>query len=59
MNALGPGPFSPTSYTVATAAGVPEKPVPPVAAARTMYTLTFHFDPPEDNGSAITGFRVR
>lgn len=58
MNSVGLGEPSLDSYSVSTLPGLPGKPKPPVSIHASLTTITFHWDAPDDCGSAINGYRI-
>lgn len=57
VNKTGQGPWSEASFSQATMPGIPEKPKPPTLIANNLTWITFQWVPPNDSGSAITGYR--
>ena len=57
-NSVGAGVVGPASQSIATEAAAPAKPTGPQMAAVTASSLTVEWVAPDDNNTAITGYRV-
>ena len=58
-NETGNGPWSVESFTTSTVPDTPEAPERPRAIAATLTSITFGWDPPDQRGDAISGYRVQ
>eukprot|EP00596_Hydrurales_sp_CCMP1899_P009696 CAMPEP_0119051514 /NCGR_PEP_ID=MMETSP1177-20130426/73098_1 /TAXON_ID=2985 /ORGANISM="Ochromonas sp, Strain CCMP1899" /LENGTH=1331 /DNA_ID=CAMNT_0007030729 /DNA_START=428 /DNA_END=4420 /DNA_ORIENTATION=- len=58
VNRLGEGPLSPESYSFSTSSAPPRPPDAPIVEERTITSIYFVWEPPNDLGSAITGYKV-
>lgn len=57
-NVAGDGPWSDPTYSTFTKPDIPHAPNPPRIQKATLRTILFTWDPPDDGGSAITGYTV-
>jgi titin len=57
-NAIGVGATGPSSQTIYTEAAAPAKPAAPCMTSVTANSLAIQWDAPDDNNTAITGYRV-
>jgi host cell factor len=57
INSFGQGPWSESSYSQGTLPGIPVTPNPPYKIASDLTWITLKWDPPNDSGSAIVGYR--
>jgi hypothetical protein len=57
VNKTGQGSWSEPSFSQPTLPGIPEKPQPPKLIEKDLTWITFQWTPPNDSGSAITGYR--
>lgn len=58
VNPLGVAEWSPPSLSQATLPGLAAVPEPPTIASRTLTSITWTWKPPNDGGSALTGYRL-
>ena len=58
VNSVGPGLASLESYSVSTSPARPAPPERPVQVSSTLNSITFKWQPTDDGGSALTGFRL-
>ena len=58
VNVAGNGPWSVPTYSTFTNPVVPSKPKPPTIVQATLRSILFGWEPPDDGGSAITGYTV-
>jgi len=58
INRMGSGPPSPISYSVSTKSAEPSVPAAPFIAKATLTTVKFQWHAPDDNGSAVVGYRI-
>ncbi|KAJ8604454.1 hypothetical protein CTAYLR_000922 [Chrysophaeum taylorii] len=58
VSAVGEGPFSPPTYSVATPPAVPDRPSPPTGVAVSMTTIQVSWTTPRASGSAVERFEL-
>lgn len=58
VNSVGASIPSLESYSVSTTASRPHSPERPIQISSTLNSITFKWHPPDDGGSALTGYRV-
>lgn len=55
---MGAAEWSMPSLSQSTLAGLPAVPEPPTISSRTLTSITWSWKPPNDGGSALTGYRL-